>query len=1438
MAAPRRNQGPGKPVTGMVMLGAVAAAGYAIYHGYPGIAAIWAGLIVSAWMYPPAVMTGKKDARGYPTAAHPGEQEAMNKFRFWSDLKTRLIIPSMDWVPGLKPQLSWLAAVWAGAAAYLIPVTDTEYTAGYGQWIDAAAGFISVASFAASRRRTEVADDENPGATFDALINLFRKERGKVIGLTIGGFAVAAVVGTVVTVMLPIATDLAGLPRVPEPAVWGLMLTGGPLLLLAKPWITEALEHWRVVVAAREEWRSRWEMLKQDPAPRLVDRQEVGPATIDTFDAPGSTGAMTYWSMGAKIGPTLGTGAKFAVLDTPNLDSNNQPVPGTRHPLRFDFIKWPSDQMPDVSDPATPKDVVFQLARCALAWMAESTGCARPILDDVHPLTVPTAPAPEPAEGEEAAAPAPAGGAAWAMTWHAPEGPPASYLRNDGRPALSAAFNSHVLVDHRAMNDSGAVYFGALTNPDTNWDPQAGVNTAELERLMTEDTWNSRWAEAAPAHSTNPPVAQIPTAATARLKGGAVIESLSFVTRQGMTPHDFFKFENKLPTVLNAAPFVAMTGYAGMNGRPGDRHPQAFTVYWSKDPVPAKPDVLAPVPADRRAGIYTASEAPKWVLAGLVNQAFAACKMPDRPEVVSVTCLTKPESRQHIWKIDLRLYGGVTLADVRTAANRIRQHWGSEWLRVAEAADGCTIVVGARPARVKLAEPRHERYLEALNWNQVFLDSGLSGIGGLMPSLTNVGRMPRNDQVSILDFDLPSGLDFSAFVGVRSKLEANSGNSFVEPRRVKNASNKIRLLSCEVNPMPERAGYDWDYILESSFIPFATGVEGEPIEYNFRLDPHLLIAGASGGGKSVLLQSLAFGALIRGYELYVADPTKGGADFKFAQQYAKAFTATPFEAAAMMKGIYAEVMRRKNLNTAHGVGNYRDLPEHLRPKHIVILLDEFTSLMGQDPVPAVSDDPEMELERDLAIATNRAKMEIGVFTGKIAREARSAGVTLFLATQKLSAKMLDTIPGAGDLKVNLSRLLMGKATYGDKQSALRAPQDAPDLGDAIPPGRGLFETTAGAAMAIQAWYDPKEQEVLREKLAEQIVPLRADEMLDLAPFMPKIPTAPGAEAPAAAEQVVDLGELSLDFDDLELTLDEEDFDAPVSRFTAEIPDAALFYDVDGTLCPFQHNDSLVKITVPGHGIQAYNKALVERLSALPLDQAWLTSWFEDAPDYLGDLFPRAIDVLTSDTENTGWWKIDAALAWLEDRPYIKRIVWLDDELFKNDPLLGISYRTIAAEAFEAAGIEALLVLPNQDTGITEADVDAVEEFLAAGLPEPEPVFDLADGPASEPAAAPSDDWSDWSFPAEPAGQAPAVDFDDWSTVAASIPATVVEEPEPETTPAPAPAVVAEDGWDLDAPEPARIPATVGTAVADPFAEPAPKPRRRRFTLPEDEDPFA
>ena len=71
-----------------------------------------------------------------------------------------------------------------------------------------------------------------------------------------------------------------------------------------------------------------------------------------------------------------------------------------------------------------------------------------------------------------------------------------------------------------------------------------------------------------------------------------------------------------------------------------------------------------------------------------------------------------------------------------------------------------------------------------------------------------------------------------------------------------------------------------------------------------------MVAGSSGGGKSVILQNLLYAAALHGAEVYVVDPTKGGADFSFAEPYSKAFDGTVSEAQAVMKHVYAEVVRR------------------------------------------------------------------------------------------------------------------------------------------------------------------------------------------------------------------------------------------------------------------------------------------------------------------------------------------------------------------------------------------------------------------------------------------------------------------------------------------------------------------------------------------------
>ncbi len=290
----------------------------------------------------------------------------------------------------------------------------------------------------------------------------------------------------------------------------------------------------------------------------------------------------------------------------------------------------------------------------------------------------------------------------------------------------------------------------------------------------------------------------------------------------GIDPADYRGLEPKLATALGAAPFVSVTGWRAPGDAPGSRHPQAFAACWSTGSIAAAPQNLS-----------HASGSAEWVLAGRLNSAFDAARLA-RPELVIADCLTAPGSPGGIWEITLRLYGGVTLADVRAKAGRIRQTLDTPWLRVAPADAGCVLFAGVRPEVARLAHPGADRLrLVALDWDHAWSDSGVTGKAGLLP-------------------------------------------------------------------------------------------------------------------------------------------------------------------------------------------------------HLLVLIDEFTSLVGSDPVPPRTDDPELEAERDLIEAANHARIEIGVFAGKIAREAAPPASPSPSAPRKLSAKMLDTIPGAGDLKVNRSRVLPGKTSWGDR----------------------------------------------------------------------------------------------------------------------------------------------------------------------------------------------------------------------------------------------------------------------------------------------------------------------------------------------------------------------------------------------------------------------
>lgn len=841
----------------------------------PGVVLTWLAFTVAAWLHPSVELTGKKDSNGFPTAAHAGETRALRKYRFWSDLKWRMFSPNPDWLPGWPVFASTLLALLvAGAVAHL-----DDFAAP----VSAFFGYVLVAQVAAARRRNSTMGEPCPGTRFGN-IKSFPSDLLGFGWRVLAGFAGGAAIVYALS-YVPYLTYLR------DDVMMALLAAAIGATIMVMPWWANlSIGHWRVVVKAREEWKPRWEMLKQgDNAPTLIDRNEVGPFIVDMFDAPGSIGAEFFYTMGPKILPTIGTNTQVYVLPVENTDADGQPIPQSKHPLRFRIVTTTNDGMPDMTDPNLDPEVARMAFEVAIVGNCITMGAATPFIGDVQMITDTSTPKPDAAgaapgsdmDDEEfearlaglpadiaeeiraeraaamqmsAPAEAPAAApvyAAWMVEVQTPFGPPLKWMHEDLEGAVAGSLGCEVTFDFRNYGRcfAGALSGNSFVNVNQSAPPSTQIGSVEeaLHRVAVEDEWQVRWRNALKTN-VNFPVVSHEQYEEMQLRDGTTIYSQAFVTLRGDdVVGTYFGLEDKLKTALEHIPFLSTCGFLAGGARRGERHPQAFTVLWSEKAVPANPDKLQP---PLQAG--TRPKAQHAVLRGRVNEAFKAARLA-QPEVADVTCLTTPRSRGHIWRMRVRLYGGVTLADVRGASQRLKQAWASDWLRVTETpnGDGVFIVAGANPARVTPTDETVHAELVSLDWEQAWLDAKISGVGGLTPKLTKVDALPDNQKVQVLDFNLPSGLSIEEVRQAKKKLMATTSNAFIDirPHPDNNPAN-IRLLACVESPMPYPVSYDFEYTdAVDKLIPFATGIEGRPITIDVTSSPHLLLLGLSGSGK-------------------------------------------------------------------------------------------------------------------------------------------------------------------------------------------------------------------------------------------------------------------------------------------------------------------------------------------------------------------------------------------------------------------------------------------------------------------------------------------------------------------------------------------------------------------------------------------------------------
>lgn len=1319
MAAPR-NAAPTPNIAPFIVAGAVILGIAATLLRLPGALVLWALLIVAAWMSTPPQLTGKKDGAGYPTVGNPGEGKKMLAHQRYTSLRWKLFA-STDWLFNDTRDLSqelaqagdngmgkaktialWAlvprnvvtwAAIGAAAVVFTLPVDQlaiigaSPESAAWLMWPNAIAMYAVIRQMDASARQFAAPSDPQPAIELRAVLAA-AAARGVSAFVVPAAAALSAITGFAVATVLLNGFNLAWLvtPWQLAAAGVGVLVSSFVLRSIALP---HAFDDWRKTVAAREVWDTRWKTLKVDPAPHLTQHRELQvdgqlPVLVDTFDAPAHIGAEGVINLLPKMGPTIGGGSWVMALNEPDADSQGQPVAGSKSPIKVTIVTWPTDSSLNPMDPGIDQATFELLLRAAASHeiMAKAS-MPQPVLLGVEKITTDS-------DGKPAA---------WRTSWSCSADP-------SGTLSFAAAqFQGLFQVEAVPDAAAGLVYLGALTDGQGEFS-EPGIDV-RLEQLDREATWRARWTNVLKQGEQQPYI-QHAVYAERKLATGEDIFSQPFMMPQGI-PSELFMNEVKeksLSSTLNNAPFVSVQRWDGTGDRGGERHHGAFRVVWSPNPITTSPARVKPAPGRAR-------DATMWVLAASVMAGFDAAKLP-RPEVVGAAALTGRTSELSIWDIQLRLYGAVTLAIVKQNVEKIRNGMGGvEWLRVTASPDGCRIIAGARPAEVQFARRENKDLCTALDWEQAFTDAKVITTGGQVPSMVEATPLPKNPKVQRLIFRMPPGLDRSAVRNAKRTLMPATGNIYLEDEAGPTPET-VALIACPEQPVPFPAPFDWDEVDASDGIPFASGVTGEPIVYDWKLDPHVLLLGGTGSGKSATLQNLIGGALIRGCEVYIADPTKGAADFKFAAPWAKAMAVTDGEASAMMDHVYAEVVRRKNVNAQYGVASYTDLPAEIRPAHIIVFIDEFTSLMFTEqlaklPANATEEEQRIHAENELSNANRR---NIGGKSGRLVREARSAGVTLVLAGQELKADTLAKIPGGTSLKGNTSSILLGKSTFGSRMSALKDAVAAPELGDDVPKGRGLFESSASSAQVIQSWFDaPDHVGSLVAHISAVREPLGAEELVNLSGMVRTVDEGPvfgrriDGEDPAGGEgeEVVEVewdgGEIDLGIVDIDF---EGMFDDAEEAGPLELPYSASE--------PIAASNDL-----PGHTQGYRTSGAIDATIAPTRTVVYVGPGVDDeaAPEGAID-----VDTLPAGPASTGHTLVDAILAHLTAAPGVERAEWISPAAFDLDDAGSPLHETLEGAA----------VL----FGITEIIASHPGSALHDDVAEPEDLFPLPSMPAATP----------------------------------------------------------------------------------------------------------
>ena len=341
------------------------------------------------------------------------------------------------------------------------------------------------------------------------------------------------------------------------------------------------------------------------------------------------------------------------------------------------------------------------------------------------------------------------------------------------------------------------------------------------------------------------------------------------------------------------------------------------------------------------------------------------------------------------------------------------------------------------------------------------------------------------------------------------------------------------------NPTPEMVGFRElietnDFRSARAALPICLGkdLEGKPVIADLAKMPHLLIAGATGSGKSVcvntIITSLVYRHTPRTLRFLMVDPKMVELSVYNTLPHLRHKVITDNrDAAAVLKWAVMEMQERYELLAANGCRNLQDFNRRVQdetplklPRRKDVAFEDSAYRGGILPYIVVVIDEMADL-----MMTVQGEVETPI--AMLAQKARAIGIHLILATQRPSVNVI-----TGLIKANFpSRIAFRVAGQVDSRTIIDGAGAETLLGNGdmlfIPPGKSEPSRLQGAYLSseetekLMGWYEAQ-RDRRRAALADAGLVYEAEMTPDEPDILETVRTRE-AEARAALEGAGDEG---------------------------------------------------------------------------------------------------------------------------------------------------------------------------------------------------------------------------------------------------------------------------------------------------------------------------